>query len=448
MKKKDKKSKKNILIIAYNIPPDGGPGVFRTLKFMKYLPEFGFNSIVLAPKNAPYQQRDSTLLQEIPKTTKIFYSRSFEIRKNSIAQKAINSRRSAQRNIFTIFTPILYWLKNLIFFPDEQIGWIPHSIYIGSKILRTHDIDIIYSTSHPYSGHLIGLYLSKKFKKKWIVDFRDLWTLNPIFPSSKRDRFLERVIIKNASGVILNNKGAFEKMSEYYNEYKDKFTWINNGYDPDDFKHLEDLKVKPEVFSITHTGQFYGNIKTKGKFPRTPKYFLKAFDKFVKDENLPPKKIKINFVGNLEKRDKELIENLKLADYVRVWGYQPKQKALEILYMSNIALLIIGDISSSDTVIAQKLYEYMGLKKFILAITNSQNYKNILTPYKHFILVPEPTNIQMISDALKKIYVDYSTFKKEEFKSIECYFRKNLTEKLVSFIEIILNENKSSTSDQ
>ncbi|MBP9970050.1 MAG: glycosyl transferase family 1, partial [Paludibacteraceae bacterium] len=59
---------KKILIISYYFPPSGGSGVQRWLKFVKYLPEFGYEPIVLTvdPTVASYPQIDATLLQDIP----------------------------------------------------------------------------------------------------------------------------------------------------------------------------------------------------------------------------------------------------------------------------------------------------------------------------------------------------------------------------------------------
>ncbi|MFR4039130.1 MAG: hypothetical protein ACLTZT_16245 [Butyricimonas faecalis] len=47
---------KKILIITYYWPPAGGPGVQRWLKFSKYLPEFGYDPIIITvdPEKAEY----------------------------------------------------------------------------------------------------------------------------------------------------------------------------------------------------------------------------------------------------------------------------------------------------------------------------------------------------------------------------------------------------------
>ena len=58
---------KKILIITYYWPPAGGPGVQRWLKFSKYLPEFGYDPIIITvdPEKAEYPIKDHTLEQDV-----------------------------------------------------------------------------------------------------------------------------------------------------------------------------------------------------------------------------------------------------------------------------------------------------------------------------------------------------------------------------------------------
>ncbi|NJN41376.1 MAG: glycosyltransferase family 4 protein [Flammeovirgaceae bacterium] len=59
-------SAKKILIITYYWPPFGGSGVQRWLKFVKYLPEFGWRPIVFTPENPVFSTKDESLLDDIP----------------------------------------------------------------------------------------------------------------------------------------------------------------------------------------------------------------------------------------------------------------------------------------------------------------------------------------------------------------------------------------------
>ena len=44
-------SPRRALVIAYYFPPLGGAGVQRTLKFVKYLPEFGWRATVVSTRS-------------------------------------------------------------------------------------------------------------------------------------------------------------------------------------------------------------------------------------------------------------------------------------------------------------------------------------------------------------------------------------------------------------
>src|SRR5690606_38388489 len=56
-----------VLFIAYHYPPRGGAGVQRSVKFVKYLPEFGVHTLVLATSpdlSNKWTPADSSLARE------------------------------------------------------------------------------------------------------------------------------------------------------------------------------------------------------------------------------------------------------------------------------------------------------------------------------------------------------------------------------------------------
>ena len=71
--------KKKVLILTYYFPPSGGSGVQRWLKFVKYLPQLGFEPIVLTvdEKYASYPQIDESLCADIPENVRVIRSASF-----------------------------------------------------------------------------------------------------------------------------------------------------------------------------------------------------------------------------------------------------------------------------------------------------------------------------------------------------------------------------------
>src|SRR5512135_3600536 len=56
---------RKVLVIAYYFPPMGLSGVQRTLKFVKYLPQFGWRPTVLTVEPRGYIAKDESLLDEL-----------------------------------------------------------------------------------------------------------------------------------------------------------------------------------------------------------------------------------------------------------------------------------------------------------------------------------------------------------------------------------------------
>jgi hypothetical protein len=57
---------KKVLIITYYWPPSGGSGVQRWLKFVKYLPSFGWEPHVFTPENPTFGLIDPSLEADVP----------------------------------------------------------------------------------------------------------------------------------------------------------------------------------------------------------------------------------------------------------------------------------------------------------------------------------------------------------------------------------------------
>ena len=60
-------------------PLTGGGEVQRTLKFVKYLPEFGWRSVVLTTRKTTVSHVDGTLEYEIPSDTVIHRTKLLEV---------------------------------------------------------------------------------------------------------------------------------------------------------------------------------------------------------------------------------------------------------------------------------------------------------------------------------------------------------------------------------
>ena len=69
---------KKILVVTYYWPPYGGTGVYRILKFVKYLRQFGYEPIILTAEKADAPIYDELLLNEVPEGVETFHSKIWE----------------------------------------------------------------------------------------------------------------------------------------------------------------------------------------------------------------------------------------------------------------------------------------------------------------------------------------------------------------------------------
>ena len=100
----------NVLLISYYFPPMGGAGTQRSVGFVKYLPENGWNPYVLTVKNDKYYFHDNDLLNEISSNVNIFRTHYFEPR-HIYRQNFFKNQPSEKKNILSsIFIKIVKFL--------------------------------------------------------------------------------------------------------------------------------------------------------------------------------------------------------------------------------------------------------------------------------------------------------------------------------------------------
>ena len=233
---------KKVLMIACSFPPLGGAGVQRSVKFVKYLRNFGYEPIVFTRECKNEEIIDETLLEDIPEGTKVVRTKDYIY--------------TNMNGIFKIPGKVL----SRVIVPDYAAIWWKKVKEQAEEIIKQENIELIYSTSAPYSDHLLALYLKKKNPKlKWIADFRDEWTKNPYLEEDKlykfkvaKERKMEDAVLNNADAVIANTPIMRDHFLEGRKYLEKKFFVIPNGFDKDDFKeHVDAVQMCNEKMTLT-----------------------------------------------------------------------------------------------------------------------------------------------------------------------------------------------------
>ena len=436
---------KKVLFISYLFPPVAGSGVQRSSKFVKYLPYFGWKPLVLTVKE-PYDfYSDDSLLEDVKENCKIYRTFSIEpmkwVRKflKKKWQKKIGEENKSSHK--TLKPGFLVILKTYLLVPDNEILWLPFAVWKGWQIIREERPSIIYSTSSPYTDHLIALILVKISKLPWVADFRDLWVDRPNFPKNNWrlhvDRKLERMVIRNADHIVTATSQLADRFNELYREKK--YTSITNGYDEDDFSFTKEFKIPSDEFRITYTGIF-------NKEQNPQKVFV-ALKKLIEDRSDVRDKIKLKFIGQLDNpgdfENIALFKKLELDQYSELVPYQPHLQVISEMSEATVLLLFIGEYPHNEGILTGKLFEYLRAGRPILAVVPVNGLAADIIRNTNSGIVVTNHNVDEIAEGISKLF---DLFIKNEldnhFKrlNIESYSRKNLTEKLSQTFNNVLNE--------
>jgi glycosyltransferase involved in cell wall biosynthesis len=405
---------KKVLVIAYHYPPLGGGGVFRTLKFTKYLPQFGFKPYVLTVKNAMYHIRDPSLLEDIHPEVRVIRTFSWEHK---------------------LFAMPFYRLRTTpkwIFIPEINIGWLPFAVYRGKKLIEEEGIDIIYATAPVYTSLLIGYLIKRKTGKPLVIDFRDPWTDNPFakYPTKLHERIekkMEEKIVTSADYVIVVDDPMKNSFIKKYPLTKSKIEVITNGFDPGDFKNLKIYK-QTNKFRITYTGSLYGM--------HTANSFLIALKKLTEEKAHLREELEVMFIGNYGRETALLVKKFGLEDVVKLVRYMSHSECIEIMLNSDTLLLLITE----DWALTGKLFEYLASRRPILAIAPEKGVAaNIIRSIEAGMVVP-PDNIELIKEAIFNFYEMWKQGKLVTTTGdITKYDRVFLTQRLAKIFDLVLN---------
>jgi hypothetical protein len=201
---------KKVLIIAYYWPPSGGSGVQRWLKFVKYLPGFGWEPYVFTPENPSYAVKDESLLKDVPPEAEVIKFPIWEpYGAFSKVSSAVGDKKTAEQPTLaygkdkSFFQKLTTWIRGNFFIPDPRVFWVRPSVKFLTDFLRDNDIKTIITTGPPHSIHLIGYRLKKKNPSlKWIADFRDPWSEWGLLDSLSLGKFARSIHTRMESNVL------------------------------------------------------------------------------------------------------------------------------------------------------------------------------------------------------------------------------------------------------
>lgn len=373
-------TKKRVLMAAYYFPPLSGSGVFRSIKFAKYLPLYGWQPTVISTDRPPngWNFADESQVAEIPKDMEVIRipdgistGRETSL-ENSRVQAVLGFLRDILRlspeadAIFAQYLQSAQGIRNLLTFPCGALCWAYDVVQYIEKNLDLSKFDAIYTTSGPSSAHLIGFYLKRKYGIAWVADYRDPWTdnpyggYNPAIPYYKMLFELERLLLQQADCNLTVEESLVQTYMDHFDLPRERIRSITNGYDETDFTALP-CPGKCGKFTIQYSGLLYTPQRDAAPV-------LKALRQLIQEKKIDRKQIQFRITGASEPANLEAARQYGLEEILVQTGYISHSKALQCNLESNLLLLLVGDEAKFKNVYTGKFFEYLRSGRPILAL--------------------------------------------------------------------------------
>ncbi|MAD02217.1 MAG: hypothetical protein CMK65_01130 [Pseudoalteromonas sp.] len=436
---------KKVLIVASHFPPNATGGVMRVAKLVKYLGRYDWQAVVVtssATTSSTELNKDVSAVRAVYRLPALDIRKAFAFAKSTaqwlkgiVKPKAANKAvDSSQPN--TAQAPVARRgsLAQRFCVPDYMFLWTPLAVLAGVYAVKKHKIDVIFSTSPLPSANSVSYWIKKLTGVRWVLDMRDPWTTNPMAEPrynaflSKMDQRLERRALKSADDVVVVSEPFIDPICERFTEVsRDKFHVIPNGFDPDDFINIEAKHF--DKLTIAHCGSFY---ETRSAMP-----FLTALrvllDKFPELEQ----QLTVKFVGEAGVEASNGIKTLGLDNVVEKVGMVNHKTSLQYVAGADILLLVPGPGKSTMT---GKVFEYLAVKKPILALAGEGALRSLLSDSKTAVLV-EPTDVAGIEAAIESFVQQYQqngtiALKDANYRQIEQQFcRRHTAQRIAGLLD-------------
>jgi hypothetical protein len=456
---------KKVLFIAYFFPPIGGSGVQRPAKFVKYLPEFGWQPYVITT-DQPYADQgwDETLLAEVAADAKIWRvptprpqpanrlaawvgwrpSAPPQPGAAAVASRAapVQGRLPLRKRLRKMALSPLYVVQDPPL--DPAFFWSLKAVSLARRIIRAEQIDAVITTAPPWSPLFAGRLLQMLTGKPWIADFRDPWTDNTFiyFPTPARrsfDQRIERAVLAHADAVVSVTEPCVEGLKDKIDGKTGTrpFVLIPNGWDQADLPELPAIQagLPPPTAPdgrvvLLHPGSIY-----QGE----PLPLLAALDRLA-EEGIALDRLHFHFIGFMHPADRQAIAasphaRLFRLDHQRVLHHE----ALRLMRNAHVLLLLLGRLPD---VLSGKIFEYMVSGRPVLAIAAKEGVAGQMVRACGIGRAVDAENVDGLALAIRQIAGDYGGFTRDNYRpdwsAIGEYERCKLTSKLAETLDQVL----------
>ena len=399
---------RRVLFHSYHFPPTGGSGAQRPARLVRYLPEAGYDPVVVTapgPAEERWTPTDDRLQLDLPPGIVVHRLAGPE------PASSIGWRHRTER-----------WLR----LRDAWTrSWIDGSTALGIEVAREADVDLVYAWMQPYPSGEAAAQIAAAIDKPWVADLGDPWALDEmmIYPTGLHRRLelrLMRRVLGSAAAIVMSTAEAARRVREAFPELTSKILLaIPNGFDATEFAQESAPRVD-DAFRIVHTGYLHtelgyrqsrtaalrrvlgGAVDGVDILGRSPVFLIEAVERVRRDHPELAERLEVHFAGVLSPRDLDVAWR---SPATRIHGFVSHEESRALMRTADLLFLPMHDLPTGAraTVVPGKTYEYVASGRPILAAVPDGDARDLLLAAGTAYLC-RPKDVDGIAAAIVEAY--------------------------------------------
>lgn len=340
-------NKPKLLFLACYFPPLQGSACVRTYNIAKYLARLNWDVTVVTPDPSVWRHLDASAT----------CSTGFEI--GSLRRLLTGHRwRCLSPDTLNVHNHGLGWVAGGLcrrvarsIGIDQGMGWV-QEVEKSCVGLSERDVDLILASGPPFAGFQLAERLAQRWRKPYVLDYRDPWLLQP---KPSMAGFLgksETELIEGAAAVTAISASLLAP----HITCRPNFHVVTNGFDPEEI-----ASVRPhsfDHFAIVYTGIFYPPKRVV-----TP---LMSALRLLKQRGDGGRPWRFHHYGPQGEHVRAEALRYGVLDHVEIHGRVSRADALSAIRGAGVAIVITSVLEDQAQVdkgiVTGKLFDAIGLR--------------------------------------------------------------------------------------
>jgi glycosyltransferase involved in cell wall biosynthesis len=359
-----------ILVISYCYPPSLNPRAFRWAALAEHWAREGHHVDVVCESAPSYAESETVNGVHVYRAGNSLLGKLRGETGTHANARHVSGAGKLKSALTGLIKKAGRYVWRRIYWPDYACLWYKHALRKATALQAENDYDVMYSSSIPFTGHLVALGIKHEYPAlKWVADigdpfcFSDGVTVNNFAIYEGLNIRYEKKVFSLADAISVTTGATGERYSEIFPMASSKISVIPPllSVEPATEKIASQTFLKDSKIRLVFLGTLYKTI-------RDPVNLLKIFTKLLESDIA--ERLELHFYGDISScRDCFHPYDDLIGKKIFIHGLVDRKSAAAAMRDADILVNIGNDTAYQ---LPSKVVEYLFMMKPILNLAKSR----------------------------------------------------------------------------